>query len=74
MLHAFDVTVDGVLVDVEEFEEGGKGAVPVDNGAGNALALVGEGSATVFDVLYEAFFVKLFEHVGDAGLRYFEFF
>lgn len=74
VFHAFDVAVDGVFVDVEEFEEAGQGFVAVDDGAGDAQAFLGEGGAAVFFMGDEAFAIKALQHVSDAGLGDFEFF
>lgn len=69
VLHAFNVSVDGIFIDIKEFEEAGQGLVAVNDGTGDACAFLGEGGATVFDMGDKAFGIKLLEHVGNAGLR-----
>jgi len=69
VLHAFNVSVDRIFIDLKEFEEAGQGLVAVNDGAGDACAFLGEGGATVFDMGDKAFGIKLLEHVGNTGLR-----
>lgn len=68
MLHAFDISVDGVFVDIKEFEEAGQRLVAVDDGTSNTHALFGESCAAVFDMGNEALGVKFLKHVSDTGL------
>ena len=74
VFHSLNVAVDGIFVDVEEFEEPGQGFVAVDDGACDAQAFLGEGGAPVFLMGDEAFGIQPLQHVSDAGLGDFEFF
>lgn len=69
MLHAFDITVDRIFIDLKEFEEAGQGLVAVNNGTSDTRAFLGEGGAAVFDVGNKALSIKLLKHIGDTGLR-----
>jgi len=67
--HAFDVPVDGGLVDVEEFKEPGQRFVAINDRLSDTKPFFGEGGATVFDMFDQPLRVEFLEHVCDARLR-----
>ena len=68
MLHPFDIIVNGLVVDTEELQEAGKKFVATDDVVGDFFSAFGEGHATVFLVVHEAFAIEPLHHVSDAGL------
>ena len=68
MFHAFDVVVNGLVVDAEELQEASQKFVASDDVVGHFFAPFGEGHAAVFLVVDETFGVEPLDHVGDAGL------
>ena len=68
VLHALDILVDRVLVEVEEAEESGEALVAAGDGTGDALADFGEDDPTVFLVDDHVVGVEPLDHFGHAGL------
>ncbi len=68
VFHAFDVVIDGVVVESEEFEKIGEQLVSPRDVPGECFAGCGEGEAAVFFVFEESVRVEALDHIRDAGL------
>ncbi len=69
MFHSFDVVVNGVVVEAEEFEEIGKELMAMGDVSGEGFARGGERKASVLFVFQESVCIEALDHVGDARLR-----
>ncbi len=69
VLHAFDVVINGVVVEAEEFEEIGEELMAMGDVSGEGLARGGEGKATIFFVFEESVCIEALDHVSHASLR-----
>ena len=72
MLHAFNIAVDGFLIDIEEAQKLGEEFVPVDDCLCDPLSFTGKDRSPVFLMFNKALGIQPLEHVGDAGLGYLE--
>jgi len=69
VLHAFDISIDGIFINIEKLEKAGQGFVAVGNGSCYPHTLLGERGASIFDMGDKALGIQLLEHVGDTSLR-----
>lgn len=74
VFHAFDIPVDGVFIDIKEFQKTGQCLMSVDDGTCDAQPFFRQDSASVFFMLNEPFGIEPLQHIGDAGLGNFQSF